>query len=275
VVLGTPSDAEQVRYQRGTAADFYVPVADELPSTISLALERIGGGADRSSGQREVPLLLWRLPAFANWLSAQEAAGNELRGARVEWTFRVGPTKTIVLFFALHVTVWVRQEQRLKSNEVVISRPDVATVVAYLPADTLERTEVILVKEFRSPASTVDGYVRELPGGSSFKPDADPLRQAVDELLEETGLDITPDRLRYHGSRQPNATVTAHQQHVHSVALTHDEMATIRADHAAYGVADDSERTYPEVWTMEQLLSGDLVDWTTLGILSQVLRVTP
>src|SRR5690606_15358987 len=85
-VLGTPPDAAHVRYQRACAADLRVLIADDLPAAVSIALERIGDGADRHGGQREVPLLVWRTAVFRGWLSAQEGAGNELRGARVEWT---------------------------------------------------------------------------------------------------------------------------------------------------------------------------------------------
>lgn len=48
-------------------------------------------------------------------------------------------------------------------------------------------TEIIVIKEFRSPCRNGDGFVYELPGGSSFKPTSDVLQTAADELFEETG----------------------------------------------------------------------------------------
>lgn len=191
-MLGTPPDAEHVRYQRTAASELRIPVADELPAAAGITLDRIADGADRRGAQREVPLLVWRTPVFRSWLSAQEGAGNELRGARVEWTCRVSPERTTVLFSCVQVSVWIAREQRLKSNEVIIGRPDVTTVVAYRRGESLEQTEIVLVREFRSPAVTADGYVRELPGGSTFTPNVDPAHQAVEERREETGLVIAP-----------------------------------------------------------------------------------
>lgn len=273
VVLGTPRAAEHVRYQRDYAAETGIPLADDLTGTIALALDHIGSGAYRRDGHRHVPLLLWRTRSFQTWLTAQEHAGNQLRSGRLEWTFRVGPQRNIVLFWAFHAVMWVAVEQREKANEVVLSRPDISTVVAYHRAPELVDSEIIIVREFRSPATTADGFVRELPGGSGFSP-ASPIEQAVAELAEETGIEVTPDRVQVRQARQPAATLSGHRQHVFAVEVTRDELDRARIDTRARGVADDTERTYVEVHRYRDLLTNSFVDWSTLGAITHVL-LTP
>jgi len=125
-------------------------------------------------------------------LLMNKVVGHRLDGAKVEWTFRVGADKSFVLYWAVQVNIHVTAEGRNKSNEVVVSRPDVCCILPWLPAPGSEPlaldTEIILVKEFRSPARNSSGFVYELPGGSSFKPNADALQTAADELWEECGI---------------------------------------------------------------------------------------
>ena len=86
-------------------------------------------------------------------------------------------------------------EDRVKSNEVVISRSDIFVMALYRRATTVDDTIVVLVREFRSPASTPDGLVHELPGGSAAAR-ASALDQAIQETQEETGLAIDAQRIR-------------------------------------------------------------------------------
>lgn len=276
VVLGTPPDAQNVRYQRDYATEVGIPVADTLAATIGLAIEHIGVGSARRGGQRHVPLLVWRTAAFRQWLDAQQDAGNVLRGGRLEWTHRVGPRRQTVFFWAFHAEIWIAAEQRVKSNEVVLSRPDVSAVVAYTRAESLDECEVVIVREFRTPGASADGFVRELPGGSGFHPSGavdveTPAEQAVGELAQETGIRVEAGRVRVHQVRQPAATTSSHQLHVHAVELTGEEMEPVRADDTVHGIAPDTERTYVEVHTYRALRTLGLVDWATLGAITSVL----
>ncbi|CAM9308784.1 unnamed protein product, partial [Heterosigma akashiwo] len=56
----------------------------------------------------------------------------------------------------------------------------------YVPpgAQGPEDCEVVLIKEFRSPAKTDDCFIHELPGGSAFKAQ-EPVVEAASELHEE------------------------------------------------------------------------------------------
>lgn len=271
VVLGAPADMPYGDGLRHQADRRGVPVATTLAGTVAAALDEIGTGARRTGGEREVPLPIWRTESFQRWHTAQRAAGNALLGARVVWTFRVGPGRGAVFYWALRVRVRVTAEDRVKDNEVVLSRPDISVVALYRRGRTLDDTTVVLVREFRSPASTPDGSVHELPGGSGLEP-ATPLAQAAGEVEEETGLSVDVGRIRAHGSRQLAATMSAHHAHLFSAEITDEELAMMRAEHGTpHGVAGDSERTWVEVATFREIRTGRLVDWATLGMLVEAL----
>jgi 8-oxo-dGTP pyrophosphatase MutT (NUDIX family) len=154
----------------------------------------------------------------------------------------------------------------------VIGRPDVGAVLMYRRNGSLDDTVVVLVREFRSPARTADGYIRELPGGSSCRPDSDPAQLAAEECRQETGLDIEPTRLCCHGDRQVAGTTTSHAAELFSVELTESEVAWLRAQHrVAHGVVEDTERTYVEVTTLAAIRRVPLTDWGMLGMILQVL----
>ncbi|MBD2895667.1 hypothetical protein amrb99_46060 [Actinomadura sp. RB99] len=271
-----------------------------------------------TGGEQDVPSRIWRTPSFQRWYTAQRDAGNVLLGARPVWTSTINGESGAVFFWALHVRMHVAAEDRTKGNEIVISRPDVSVVALYRPGPSLDETTVVLVREFRSPASTPDGYVHELPGGSSPAKAATPaepatpvqaaspaepasptepasltgaakptetggvavlaevLDQAVDELVEETGLRVDAGRFRAHGSRQVAATVSAHHAHLFSAEITDDELAWLRTQRdRPHGVDGDSERTWVEIATFGEIRAARLVDWATLGMLIEALTQPP
>lgn len=129
----------------------------------------------------------------------------------------------MLVYWALHVRIYVRAEERAKSNEVVISRPDISVMALYQRGATIDDTTIVLVREFRSPASTPDGLVPELPGGSA-EAEASAVDQAITETEEETGLAIDVRRIREHGSRQLAATMSAHHAHLFAAEITDEEL---------------------------------------------------
>jgi len=272
-LLGLPPGAPKTRYLETLADQEGVLVRYDLRALLADAIAKIGPGAARTGGEREVPLQIWTLPAFQGWLKAQKAAGNRLDGAKTVMTFRVGPKKERLFLFALHVDVHIGAEGRNKTNEIVIFRPDVSMVVAWSGPSVgfEERTpndlRVAVVKEFRSPAAVGDCFVREVPGGSSAKPEEDPLVVAAHEVEEETGLVVDPSRLSRLPSRQVAATLAAHKAHVWAVELTPEEMDSLAADKGVHGVEEDTERTFVEVRTVRELLADSLTDWATLGMI--------
>jgi 8-oxo-dGTP pyrophosphatase MutT (NUDIX family) len=141
-------------------------------------------------------------------------------------------------------------------------------------------TEIVLVREFRSPGRTAPGgFVYDLPGGSSKDGWTDPRDLAVSEVAEETGFKIDPSRLKCLGTLQLAATLCAHASTLYIAKLSAAEMDNLKATAALgepLGVTDDTERTYVEVRTIGDLMKNDLVDWSTFGmIMAAILNDSP
>ncbi|OGY92805.1 MAG: hypothetical protein A3B31_02870 [Candidatus Komeilibacteria bacterium RIFCSPLOWO2_01_FULL_53_11] len=272
-VLGAPPDAKHVRYLRYYAEKMHIPTAETLPETIGLALTVLGDGAMRLGGEREVPLSIWRTKHFQDWYRMVIRAGNRLDSARVKWVFHVGSDKEMAFLFALQVSIYIAAEQRHKSNEVIISRPDVSAILLYLPQLPIGQTKLLLVREFRSPVANIEGYVRELPSGSSLSARHTPDEVAIKECEEETGLVISSDRLRYQGTRQIASTLSAHRAHLFSAELTPEEYRTIIGREKQTGAAeDDAEHTHVEIQTLEMAIHDPSVDWSMLGMILSAIR---
>jgi len=283
-ILGYPEDATHMRYLDWHGQQEMVPVFHSLEETLDEALKRLDWGALRTGGEKDVPLYIWKTPSFQQWLKAQKGSGNRLDGAKVVWTFRVGKKKQMVFFWALHVDVFIKAENRHKTNEVVLARTDISTIVAYCAPDMrfegripetsiryVLETPVAIIKEYRSPASTPDAYIREIPGGSSWKPGDDPTTTAAHELSEETGLSIDPGRFKLIGTRQVAGTLSAHKAHVYACELSREEMSSLQEDKGVHGVEEDTERTYVEVHTLQDLLNAETLDWSNLGMILTTL----
>ncbi len=271
-ILGYPKDATQMRYLDHLAKTESVTVCGTLEDTLRAAVTRLGTGALRTGGERDVPLHIWKLQHFQGWFKTQRAAGNHLHGARLLWSFRVGPAKGFTFAFVLRVDVHIESEGRNKTNEFIFARPDISTVVAYRKREVLADTDIVLIREFRSPARTADGFIREVPGGSSWKPGEDPFVTAAHELSEETGFNVDPSRLRKIGARQLCGTLSVHQAHVFACEVTAEELVALRKqqeDGTVFGVVEDSERTYIEVKRLGDLIASasNALDWAMLGMI--------
>lgn len=270
VVLGYPVGAPKTRFLKYLAEKNFVETETRLDSTLELAINELGSGALRVGGECQVPLYVWTTKHFADWWGSQKAAGNRLDGFELELAFGVGPKKGFLLFWAAHVDIYVAAEDRNKSNEIVVSRPDISHTVGYWPSDNVFDSKVVLIREFRSTACTKDGFIREVPGGSGYKT-ATPMEDAVNEFAEETGLTVSPDRLRLIGARQLCGTATAHQAHVFAVELTSEEIATLEQG-GTFGNAAETELTYVEVMTFQQLLDNPITDWSNLGMICAAMK---
>ena len=272
VVWGNPEGADHVRYQRYYSERLGVPVKDSLAGTLGAALKKLGEGSLREGeGECQVPLHVWTRDDFQAWYKSQKASGNRLDGLTVEWSFWVGKKRERLFLYSLHANVWISDEERSKSNECLVLRPDVSVVCLYQRGASHLDTKVVLVKEFRTPVRNAASMVYELPGGSSLKQGTDPLQTAADEVSEEVGLTLAPERLRAHGSRQMGATLCAYHAHLYSVELTPEEMTRLELDDSVHGEPGGEERTTIEVLTVGALLREKLVDWPMMGMVFEVL----
>ena len=275
-ILGAPDWAVSMRYLKWQANEYKVPLYVDLKTTLARAVEELGPGSFREGGASRVPLLVWRHQTFQDWYRAQIGVGNRLDGARVLWTFRVGPERKRVFCWAVHVDVYVAAEGRNKSNEFVLGRVDVAAVVLYYRGRHMMKetdAQVVLVREFRSPARTSDGYVVELPAGG-VDPNISPKDTAIKELKEETGFTLNENRLRLVGTHQVAGTLSAHTAVVYAAEIEDDELDDIESRlHEVHGVEEDTERTTVILDTLRNLYNGDNydVDWATLGMISSAI----
>ena len=270
-VLGSPADTPKMAYLQSYADKLGVARADTLNETIDAVLELVGEDATRRGGEREVPLHIWRKKEFQQWYQSQLQAGNRLDGAELNWQFKTGQNRSLFCW-AMKVNVFIPSEDRWKSNEVIIARPDISAVCAIHLAESPLDSKVVLVREFRSPASTPDGFIHELPGGSSPVAETTRCDVAAEELEQETGVAISADRFREHSNRQCAATMLTHRASLFSVELTAEEL-TIFEDRIDKRFGEDnSERTYVEVRTIAEILACNDIDWVHVGMILTVLH---
>jgi hypothetical protein len=245
---------------------------NNLKSLIKEVLEYLGDGALRIYGEQSVPLSIWRLPEFQNWYKAQISVGNILNNAKVLWVY---PCNGPIFSFSLLVKMWVGLEQRYKENEFVLSRRNtVSAVLYYKNVDDWLYSSVILIREYRSASCSADCFVHELPGGSSKDPSDIPSQVIADEIKQETGLEIAPERFIKQSNRQIAATFSMHKNQLYFVRLTDDEInyfVEVAAAQKAFG-EDSEEITYVEVYSIKSLLESEVVDWPTLGMILEAAR---
>jgi len=272
-----PILGDKNKYLSFVGNKFHIPQFYTLEEMLNEAVLKIlQEGALRQGGEREIPLFIWRHRAFQNWYKNLKSAGNRLDGASVEWISRVRSKPEAVFAFVIRPNIFIASENRNKINDPVVFRLDISSVVLYKKkADALE-SEIILVKEFRSASSTRDGFIWELPGGSSPHI-TNPLQVAIEELKEEVGLNIPINRFNRISSRQMAGTLSVHRSHTYSVKLTDQELAWLKSQknipHGSdYPDNPTGERAYTEIVTLKEILAKNLVDWANLGMILSVVR---
>ena len=270
MVYGRPPEAEKCRYLDARYAELGEVPHTTLEGLLRDASARLGSGSIRKDGETKVPLFIWNSPQFQGWYADLKLAGNSLVDAKVLHSFKI--KNKFLLSYVMWVNVWVAAENRYKSNEFVFSRKNISTIVAYRL--TKDSVEVVLVKEFRSPVSTPEGYVYELPGGSSFETAENPLVTAQHELEEECGLHIDDvSRFKLAGTRQLVATLSTHKGSVYYIELTALEMDALRKKQRLgeiNGVVEDTERTMVYILNLKNIADVP-VDHSTLGMISLAL----
>lgn len=263
--LGYPDGAVKTRYLDAKAVRYGLAVNHTLEGTLKAAVDLLGAGAARTGGETQVPLLIWQNPGFQSWYRNQVQAGNKLVGAKMLWSFKM-PIAKKLFCFVLHADVYVASEDRVKSNEFMFTRSDISCVVAYVRGTDLLSTRVLTIREFRTPARTPDGFVHELPGGSSLKDGEDPRVIASHELEEETGLTIDPERFHLIPARQLASTLSTHVAHVFAVEITEAEAASVVG--TEHGVAADTEHTYVGLASFEDIITGKVpFDFSMIGMI--------
>ena len=278
-IFGSPVPVAEYknRYLQYCAEKFGIPQTETLRDTLQKAVACIGAGALRFGGERNIPIFLWCAPHFQEWYQSQRAVGNYLNEAEVLFMPQTGSTDK-VFYWAVHANIHIASEDRDKKNksEIIFSRWNISSIVLYRKTDNFMDTEVVLVREFRSPMNNSSGFIWELPGGSSPDFSLSPLQIAEEEVWEEVGLKIDPDRFVPHGSRQLMGTMSAHKANLFSVELTEEELAWLKTQKGiARGVSlhdPSGERAYTEIKMVYEIIAEDLVDWSNVGMIMAALQ---
>lgn len=220
IFYGRPEYAIKCRYLDRRMQMLNKPIYTGLKTLLNEAINYLDCGAERKDGEINVPLQIWNTLSFQNWLKKQ----NELENKLID--FELGQViyskSGDIFYFSAKVNVYVKKEDRYKSNESIFSRIDVSSVVPYYVEPDGE-TYIILAKEFRSPVINKTGFAWDLPSGSSFNKKLDNKEIAKAELHEELGLDVENDRLIFVSENQINASFTTHKNFIYKVKLTKKE----------------------------------------------------
>lgn len=75
IVLGAHLETGEIRALQIYAREFHVPYYRELFEALHEAVKRIGVGAQHHNGEVAVPLALWNIESFQEWLIAQKRQG--------------------------------------------------------------------------------------------------------------------------------------------------------------------------------------------------------
>lgn len=273
IVLGYPSNAEKMRYLQYQADELKIKTFNNLEAAIIYCVDLLGDGSLRMGGEVNIPLNVWNNTGFKNWYKSLKDANNILEDAKIEYTKHVGKNNDFLFFISLWAKVYITDENRYKENEVVFMRSDISSCVMFhVDHSNILNSDIVLIKEFRTPVSNYSGKVWENVGGSSFKEGVDPKDIMSSEIKEETGLDIIADRIKYFQTRQLQATTLSHKSHLYYIELSETEIDSIKNIHGqVFGNIEDSERTFVEVVKLESILNTELVDWSNIGQILSIL----
>lgn len=283
IVIGFPKDSDNNTYIEKSFGklnnEIYYTLEDTIKATINKFNDDKFKPNLRKGIETDIPLYIYNTKEFQGWYDNQKRIGNRLESAKVNYVFIMPKMKKVFLWI-LHVNVYIAAEDRVKSNEFILSRTDICSAVLfkkpkvdnlYTKYDLLN-TQIVIVREFRSPVNNGTNYIYELPGGSSMK-EEDNIDVIHDELLEECNLNIPKDRIKYYKSRQLMGTLSIHKSHLYYVELNKEEIDYIKQlKNKSFGIEEDSEKTYVEVYKLRDILNNNLLDWSNIGMIMEILN---
>lgn len=264
VFLGFPKKADKMRYLEHYAKKLNIPIYNDMKRLLIDVNESIGDGADRSGTNVLIPLDVWNHQGFKNWHKAVYDAGNSIDDIKTEYVKYIGDN---IFFITICAKIYIRDENRYKENDIAFIRSDISTCVLFRKdKNDILNSDIVLVKEFRTPVNNVTGKVWEIAGGSSFKSDISAFNIIVSEIQEELGISIDSERLIYHQARQLQSTTLTHKTHLYYCELNDAEIDyLISQKNVVKGNISETERTYTEVVKLSSILDTEVVDWSNLG----------
>lgn len=269
-IYARPDDADSIRYLDMMAEKDGLVVYD-LEGGLKAALKRIGEGAERKGEECKIPLLFWNSEQFKDWYICLKNQKNKLLDFEAKSVITIGEEHSLFGFSAW-VNIWIANENREKSCEWIFSRTHTSYTVPFFTNPDGSRSYV-LVRDFRSTAVNRKGYVYELPGGS-LEEGLDPRDNAIKELLEETGLDLSAgkDRLIPMGIIQAYAIFSTNLVVPYCVELIKDEFDLLMSKVKRGETLGENDEEVIKLCIMnERSINGNLeqfpIDLTTLGLI--------
>ncbi len=78
--------------------------------------------------------------------------------------------------------------------------------------------------------------------------------------------------MQSHGARQLMGTFSSHKSHLYSAKLDSNELKWFESQKGiVHGNIEDTEQTFIEVYSVQELLDNQLVDWSTVGMILSVI----
>lgn len=271
VFLGFPKNADKMRYLEHHAKNLNIPIYNDIKRLLIDVNESIGDGAERSGTDVLIPLNVWNHQGFKNWHKSVYDIGNSIADIKTEYVKHVNDN---IFFVSIWAKIYIRDENRYKDNEIAFMRSDISSCVLFRKdKNNILNSDIVLIKEFRTPVNNITGKVWKITGGSSFKNDISAFNIIIEEIQEELGINIDSERLMYYQARQLQATTLTHKSHLYYCELNDAEIDyLISQKDIVKGNISETERTYTEVVKLSSILNTEVVDWSNLGqILSIIL----
>lgn len=68
-------------------------------------------------------------------------------------------------------------------------------------------------------------------------------------------------------------TLSIHKSHLYYVELNKEEIDYIKQlKDKSFGIEEDSEKTYVEVYKLRDILNNNLLDWSNIGMIMEILN---
>ena len=275
--VATPDEAT-----RRWAGQRAVPVAPTPADAAAAVLKRLGRGRRRQGGERQVRLPVVRNFGYHQWRDALRQAGRLLDGATIDWAPPDPRRPGEASWWA--ITAQVRHPDDLITEELVVGRGDVLSLIAFRRHPVWTDSEVVLLRHPLSlgapPLITAPTrFPLRLPTadfGNPFHVSEEHQDQGVPALAGELGLVVDRARLRSLDNR-PESALLAAQRRTCYLELTDDECVDLKARHEACDgtAAAGAVEVHRVADLLSSRLPGDaLVDWATLGMIMRALVPT-
>ncbi|MGP4115288.1 hypothetical protein ACTWP5_30875 [Streptomyces sp. 4N509B] len=253
-----------------------LPVEGDPHEAAAAVMGRVGKGATRVDGERDVPLVIWRSAPFSAWRS-RTGSNTAIVSARLEWLDTDPSSVPRRWALRLRLRHHGAHTEDVFSDEVVLGGPNTLSLIIIHHRQPWTDSTVLLLRE--APASAIPpenvwqygdgiGHLRRFDGPMLTLPYVEihhqdggiPIGPILTTIAEGTGVVLKlPEskRSRGHEMRQDSTSVTA----VNRTARY--DLSAPEAD-ALLTATEDPACRY-RMCRVADLLANGTVDWATLG----------